>query len=180
MSVSQLPRDWNRSLLASVLRVYHKLIDLGLDIIMEMDNRRVSIDEIIKYLEEIDAVGKKDGFPRNPYLPDVLRAYSNWELRDLTEDEFTRLILPDGSGLLIRDKDLASVLGDDSILVTQKYLLKLNRGEDLTPLIIRIPLENNPQNASFYIEDGAHRAIAAKVYFEKKPYKPIKAYIGNK
>ena len=146
-----------------------------------MNATQVSVEEVIKYFDEkIDGMGKKDGFPRNPYLPDILRSYPNWELRNLTEDEFLRLIVPDGSKILLKDKDLISVFGDDSILVTQEYLQKLNNNEDLSPIIIRIPLEGDTSNASFYIEDGAHRAIAAKVYFEKNPYKPIKAFIGHK
>lgn len=146
-----------------------------------MNTKRVSVQDVIKYFdEEIDGMGKKDGFPRNPYLPDVLRSYPNWELRDLTEDEFLSLIVPDGSNILLKDKDLISVLGDDSILVTQKYLQKIQSDENLLPIIVRVPLEGDHKNASFYIEDGAHRAIAAKVYFEKNPYKPIRAFIGGK
>ena len=145
-----------------------------------MNIKRVSAEDVIQYFdEEIDGMGKQDGFPRNLQLPKILRSYLNWEIRDLTEDEFFRLIIPDGSKILLRDKDLLSVLGDDSILVTQKYLQKLKDNEELSPIIIRIPLEGDPENASFYIEDGAHRAIAAKVYFEKNPYKPVKAYIGS-
>lgn len=178
--VSQPSRVWN-PFCHSIFRVYYKLKGLDFDIIREMNIKHISVEEVIKYLnEEIDGMGKKEGFPRNPNLPYVLKTFPNWELRDITEDEFVRLIVLDGSGLLIRDEDLASVLRDDSILVTQKYLKKINNGEDLNPLIVRIPNKIDPPNSSFYIEDGAHRAIAAKVYFEKNPYKSIKAFIRSK
>ena len=59
--------------------------------------------------------------------------------------------------------------------------MQLRSGKDLDPLIVTELLpEEGPLNVSFYIKDGAKRAIAYKIYFESKPYKTVKAYFGRK
>ena len=65
--------------------------------------------------------------------------------------------------------------------VVEEKVEQLQAGEDLYPLIVTELLpEEGPPNASFYIKDGAKRAIAYKVYFENNPYIAVKAYIGTR
>ncbi len=147
---------------------------------MRHKKEQVSLDDVIKFFtEEIDGMGRLDGHPRNQYLPTILTRWEEWELRELTEEEFFRLIIPDGLKLLLKDKEISSVEGKDSIATMEKFAAMLSKGETLQPLIIRIPLPGDTINASFYIEDGAHRALGYKIFFQSNPYVPVKAYVGR-
>lgn len=147
---------------------------------MRQKNQKVPIQEVIKFfIDEIDGTGKLDGHPRNECLPLTLERWTDWEFRELTEDEFFRLIIPDKFKLLLRDKDIASVEGEDSIATMERYAAMLDKGSSLPPIIVRVPLPGDTENASYYIEDGAHRALGYKIFFQKNPYIPVKVYIGN-
>ncbi|HWY79110.1 MAG TPA: hypothetical protein VNW29_02010 [Candidatus Sulfotelmatobacter sp.] len=140
----------------------------------------VSFADIIKYfVVDVDGMGILDGHFRNEFTPFVLNKWNDWKLCELTEDEFMRLIIPEESKPLLKDKDIASVEGDDSIATMQRYAKKLELGESLSPLIIRSVLPGDTENASYYIEDGAHRTLGYKIYFQTNPYTPVKAYIGK-
>ena len=142
--------------------------------------KEVTVDSVIEFFSnEIDGIGKKDGHLRNEDIPDSLKHYKHWEFCKLTEDEFMRLEIPDRTKTLIRDKTMNTIGGFVKSNIKER-IQQLKNGRDLDPIIIRELLPNNNKAASFYIEDGAKRAIAYKFYFEHNPYKPVRAYIGKK
>lgn len=141
----------------------------------------VTLTDVIKFFVlDIDGMGILDGHLRNLPLPGYLELCTEWKLCELTEDEFLRLIIPDQPQILLRNKTIESVEGEDSIGVMQNYVEKLERGDVLPPLIVRNILPHDLQTASYYIEDGAHKSLGYKIYFESHPYVPVKAYIGKR
>lgn len=139
----------------------------------------ISVEDVVKFFEEdIDGMGKHGSHPRNQAIPSSIREFEYWEFGDLTKDEFMQLIIPDGSRTLIKDKDDLGGFTKKNVEERVKLLLS---GRDLDPLIVTVPLPGEgPAEASFYIKDGAKRAIAYKIYFGIKPYKTVKAYIGKR
>ncbi len=129
------------------------------------------------FTEEIDGMGQHDGHPRNQGTPTDLALCNNWKLCELTHEEFFNMLIPDGTNTLIENKELLSTEGEskDTIL---KWLDLIQKGVNIPPIIVRTRLETETIDFSFYIEDGAHRAIAYKVYFEEYEYLPVIAYIG--
>ncbi len=147
---------------------------------MPQNCKKVPLTEVIKFfVEDIDGTGKHDGFPRNEGVPDVLRLCREWSLCELSEVELMHLLNPDGSNTLIGEKDINTTEGDSRETI-EKYLAILEAGGEIPALIVRTKLQGEREDSSFYIEDGAHRAIALKVYSEKNPYKLVKAYIGER
>lgn len=147
---------------------------------MPLNCKTVKVEEVIKFFEEdIDGMGNQDGHPRNEGVSDSIRQSQVWQFCELTKDEFRRLIIPDGTGTLIKDKDDTTIDGFVKNNIFERVEL-LKSGTELSPLIIRELLPWDPQEASFYIEDGAKRAIAYKFFFESYPYKAVKAFIGKK
>lgn len=145
-----------------------------------MNCQNVTVEDVIQFFDEgIDGMGKKDGVPRNQGVPDSLRLAQSWQLCELTEDEFKRLEIPDRTHTLIKDKDCQSL---DLVVKTNvaSRVKDLESGKDLAPLIVRTRLSTDNESSSFYIEDGAKRAISLKCYFENHPYKPVKAYVGQR
>lgn len=139
----------------------------------------VSTESVVNFfVEEIGGTGKYDGFPRNEYLAEILKRYKDWKLCELTEDEFMRLTIPDGEKLLLKDKIKKDFDSDLQIFVDEKLKL-INSGKELPPLIVREMLNGENLTSSFYIEDGAHRAITLGVFFNDHSYKPVKAYAGS-
>lgn len=139
---------------------------------MSINCKDTSFEKVLTFLEEIDATGKKDGYPRNPYLPNTLRQLKIWKFCDLEKEEFSKLIVPNEYKNLLKDeKELNSY--------SRKLLEKIENGEELPPLVIREKLPHDPQDGSYYIEDGAHRAIALWWFFKKHPYVLVKTYIGT-
>lgn len=141
--------------------------------------KSVSVEEVVKFFEEeIDGMGKYGSHPRNHAIPHSIREFENWEIGELTEDEFMQLIIPDGARTLIKDKDNVEGFTKKNVEERVEQLLS---GGDLDPLIVTDPLpEEGPAEASFYIKDGSKRAIAYKFYFENNPFKGVKAYIGKR
>lgn len=148
---------------------------------MPINCKSVSVEDVIKFFEDdIDGIGKHGGHLRNEGISDSIRQFQNWEFCELTEDEFKLSVIPDGTRTLIKNKDRISLEGLSKKNVGER-IVQLRSGEDIDPLIVTELLpEEGPLNASFYIKDGAKRAIAYKIYFESKPYKIVKAYIGRK
>lgn len=148
---------------------------------MPINCKSVSIEDVIKFfVDDIDGIGKHVGHPRNEGIPDSIRQFQNWEFCELTEEEFMHLIIPDGTNTLIKNKNLDDVEGEDSKNIVQQYINKLKNKENVPLLIVRNKLLNDSPNGSYYIEDGAHRAIALKIYFENNSYEPVGTYIGWK
>lgn len=147
---------------------------------MPTNCKSISVESVLKFFEDdIDGMGH-DGYPRNQGIPGSIKRFQNWEFCELAKDEFMLLVIPDGTRTLIKDKDMAS-LGGSSKRIVEKRVKQLQSGENLYPLIVTELLpEEGPPNASFYIKDGAKRAIAYKVYFENNPYIEVKAYIGTR
>lgn len=138
----------------------------------------VSLTQVINFFViDIDGMGIKDGFLRNLGTPVSLERCNDWKLCELTEDEFLHLAIPDGTGTLIKDKELNTTEGASKSTIL-KFTEILKQGNEIYPLILRSRLVGEPEDSSFYIEDGAHRAIALKAYFESNLYKPVKAYVG--
>ncbi len=147
---------------------------------MPINSKIVRVEDVIKFFEEdIDGMGKRGGHPRNEGVPNSIRQSKVWQFCELTEYEFRRLTIPDGTGTLIKDKDDTTIDGFVKNNIFERVEL-LKSGMELSPLIIRELLPWDPQEASFYIEDGAKRAIAYKLFFESYPYKTVKAFIGRK
>jgi hypothetical protein len=138
---------------------------------MPYNCKAVNVEEVTKFfLEEINGTGNNT---RNQGVPDSIRMWKNASLCELTEDEFMRLEIPDSTGTLIKNK---KDLNENS----ENLLKELKNGNIFKPLIIRNKLPGHAEGASFYIEDGAHRAIALKFYFDENPYSPVFAYIGQR
>lgn len=135
--------------------------------------------DVVKFFEDIDGMGKHDGYPRNEGVPSSIKQSQSWKFCELTEDEFMRLEIPDSTGTLIKNKDGASLGGLTKSNIKERVEM-LKSGGDLAPLIVRELLPGDNKDASFYIEDGAKRAIAFKVYFESNPYRIVKSYIGKR
>lgn len=140
--------------------------------------KKVTTNNVIKFFtEEIDGMGQRDGHPRNPDTPKVLALCNDWELRELTEEEFFNMIIPDGTDTLIKNKELSTTTGDSKDTI-ERWLSKLKKGKEVPPLIVRTRMQSEKTDFSFYIEDGAHKAIAYKIHFETNPYAPVVAYVG--
>lgn len=138
----------------------------------------VTLNKVVKFfVVDIDGMGIYDGFLRNLGTPASLEMCKEWKFCELTEEEFLYLTIPDGTYTLIKDKKLDSTEGDSKSTIL-RFLDVLKKGNDIPPLIVRSRLPGEPQNSSFYIEDGAHRAIALKIYFENNSYEPVRTYIG--
>jgi hypothetical protein len=147
---------------------------------MPQNVETATLTDVIKFFVlEIDGMGLRDGHLRNLAVPAMLESYTDWKLCDLSEDEFMRLIIPDKFKPLLRNKDLESVEGDDSIATMDKYAEQLERNESLPALILRTVLPGETALASYYIEDGAHKALGYKKYFQNHPYQPVRAFIGT-
>lgn len=145
---------------------------------MTKNCKDMSINEVIHFFSvEIDGMGKLDGHPRNEGVPSSISLCSQWSFCELDEDEFFRLTIPDNEKLLIREKIEKEFDSDLKQFIEEKLKL-LESGEELPPLIIRTMFPTENQNSSYYIEDGAHRAITLGVYFKNNPYKPVKCYVG--
>lgn len=139
-----------------------------------------TLRDVIKFfVTDIDGMGINDGFIRNLGVPGILELCNDWKFCELTNDEFMRLAIPDGTYTLIKDKKLDSTEGSSKATII-KYLEDLRAGNELSPLIIRNQLMGEPEHFSFYIEDGAHRAIAYKIYLDECTYKSVRAYIGRR
>lgn len=146
---------------------------------MPSEQVMVQTEDVIKFFEEeIDGMGKKDGIPRNQDVPNSIRQSKSWQFCNLSEDEFKRLIIPDDTKMLIKDKGKNTLSGFVKKNVEERLAL-LESGADLPPLIVRELLLGDPKNGSFYIEDGAKRAIAYKLFFDKHPYKAVRSYVGR-
>lgn len=146
---------------------------------MPQNYRAVKLIDVVKFfVVDIDGMGLNDGFLRNLGLPLSLERCREWNFCELSEIEFLHLVIPDGTHTLIREKRLDSTEGDSKSTIS-KWLSELKNGEEIPPLIVRTKFPGEPAEGSFYIEDGAHRAIALKVYFQKNQYKPVKAYVGK-
>lgn len=140
----------------------------------------VELRDVVKFfVEEIDGMGIHSGPLRNLGTPQSLEQCKKWELCNLIEDEFMHLVVPDGTGTLIQDKSLSTMAGS-SKATTLSWVKKLEKGQSILPLVVRSKLHTDPYDSSFYIEDGAHRAIAYKIHVEKSRYIPIQAYIGER
>lgn len=145
---------------------------------MPLNCSAVTLTEVIKFFViDIDGMGIYDGFLRNLGTPSSLERCKEWRFCELTEEEFMHLTIPDGTNTLIKDKKLNTTEGDSRSTIL-RFLDILKKGNDIPSLIVRSRLPGEPENSSFYIEDGAHRAIALKIYFEQNSYKPVRAYIG--
>jgi len=146
---------------------------------MPINCKSVSVEDVIKFFEDdIDGIGKHGGHLRNEGIPNSIRQFQSWKFCELTEDEFNLLVIPDGTRTLIKDKTNQEGFTKKNV---GERLKQLQSGEDLDPLIVTELLpEEGPSGASFYIKDGAKRAIAYKIYFENKPYRTVKAYFGKK
>lgn len=143
---------------------------------MPLNCKSVLIEDVIKLFDEdIDGMGKNNGYPRNEGVPASLRQAKTWKFCELTEDGFTGLEIPDGTGTLIKDTAKLEGLTKSNVLERVEIL---KSGKNLLPLIARTRLTGDAKGSSFYIEDGAKRAISFKVYFENDHYKPVRAYIG--
>ncbi len=149
---------------------------------MSYNSRPATLREVLQFfVEEIDGMGIHNDPIRNLGLPGCWEKCNDWTLCELTEPEFMHLLIPDGTNMLIKEKGLSSMEASSKD-TTIKYLNRLNRNQKISPLILRsYILTNERKDSSFSIEDGSHRAIAAKIYFENHKYIPVKAYIrGNK
>lgn len=147
---------------------------------MPKNCKKVALGEVIKFFViDIDGMGIHDGFLRNLGTPVSLESCDEWKFCELTEDEFVRLTIPDGTNTLIKDKELTTTKGSSKSTIL-RYLETLKMDNDIPPLIVRSKLQAEREDSSFYIEDGAHRAIALKVYFKSSSYKPVKTYIGRR
>lgn len=147
---------------------------------MPSNCKSTSIEDVIKFFEDdIDGIGKHNGYSRNEGVSESIRQCRIWVLCELTEDEFTRLTIPDNQKKLLKDKIKMGFDSDLNTFVKEKLKI-LESGKELPPLIVRHMLPGENLESSFYIEDGAHRAITLGVYFKDKPYKSIRAYIGQR
>lgn len=148
---------------------------------MSINCKSVSVKDVIKFFEaDIDGMGNHDGHPRNEGIPNSIRQFQNWKFCELAEDEFMLLVIPDGTFTLIKDKEF-STLDPIAKKIIEERVGILQFGGSLDHLIVTELLSGEgPLHASFYIKDGAKRAIALKVYFENNPYRTVKAYIGKK
>lgn len=148
---------------------------------MPKNSKTITLEDVLKFfVEDIDGTGQQDGHPRNEMLPQTLSLFTKWTFRELTEDEFWKLIISDDKKKLLKDKDIADVEGEDSIFIMEKYTQMLDEGAIVPPLIVRSPLSGDTEGASYYIEDGNHKALGHKIHFQNNPYKPVKAYIGTR
>lgn len=138
-----------------------------------------TVNVIYFFVVEVDGVGRRDGLSRNESVPCSIVQFKIWKFCELTEDEFERLILPDKTPILIRDKDMATLKGPSKHIV-ESYVELLKAGRNLAPLIVRERLPVDLEGASFHIMDGAKRTLAHKKYFKDNPYTPVKAYVGTK
>lgn len=146
---------------------------------MSLNCKTITLTDVIKFFViDIDGMGIFDGFLRNLGTPVSLERCKGWKFCELTEEEFMHLTIPDGTNTLIKNKELNTTEGSSRSTIL-KFVDVLKRGNDIPPLILRSKLIGEPENSSFYIEDGAHRAIALKIYFEENSYKPVKTYIGS-
>ncbi len=146
---------------------------------MPINCKTVSVEDVVNFFEnDIDGMGKHDGHPRNDGIPSSIREFQNWEFCELTQDEFMLLVIPDGTHTLIKNKTALEGLTKK---IVEKKVEQLRSSVVLDPLIVTelLPGEG-PSEGSFYIKDGAKRAIALKVYFEDNRYTTVKAYIGKK
>ncbi len=133
--------------------------------------KAITTENVAKFfLDEIDGTGNNT---RNQGVAESIRLWIKASLCELTEDEFMRLEIPDGTKTLIKDKKNSNENSDN-------LLIELRKGNRFKPLIIRNNLPGHSEQASFYIEDGAHRAIALKFYFDENSYFPVSAYIGQR
>jgi len=140
----------------------------------------VSVDEVQDFFANaIDGMGKQDGYPRNEGVPGSIARWKTAKLCELTENEFQHLIVPQEPKILLKDKPLQEVEGEDSIGTMNRYYQMLVEGEKLPAIIVRLPLHGDLEQGSYYIEDGAHKALGCKKYFEVNPYIPVLAYIGE-
>lgn len=140
---------------------------------MAQNSQPVQLVDVLKFFViEIDGMGIKTGNIRNLGAPAWLEKLHDWKLLDLTIDEFRGLIIPDETKELIGER----VVNND---FSKDLLDKLNAGTELPRLILREKLPSDRQDASYYIEDGAHRAIALKFYFDTHDYKIVRAYVGK-
>lgn len=147
---------------------------------MPLNCKTITLAEVVKFFViDIDGMGIRDGFLRNLDTPGSLERCREWVFCELTEDEFAHLTIPDGTSTLIKDKELDTNEGNSKSTIL-KYLENLKMGNDIPPLIVRSVLQGEREGSSFYIKDGAHRAIALKVYFESNSYKSVKAYVGRR
>lgn len=145
--------------------------------------KTVDLKDVVKFfVEEIDGMGKFDGYPRNEGVPDSLVLSREWQMCELTQDEFLHLNIPDGTNTLIKDKDDTKLDAIVESNVVQRMKILNRGGGDLPALIVRTKLLalDEPEESSYYIEDGAKRAITFKRYFKENPYKPVRAYIGKR
>ncbi len=141
--------------------------------------RNSTWDEVKRHLENIDATGLNDGYPRNDPLFNLLSSlFTSWNFCELTENEFNSLLIPQDPHILLKDKDLNDIEGEDSNFVVQKYHNDLVNGDSLPTIVIRERFPNNLVDCSFYIEDGAHRALALKKFYLTNSYIPVNAFIG--
>lgn len=148
---------------------------------MTQNCKPTSKDKVVRFfVDEIDGTGKHDGYPRNEGLVASIRMWNSAKHCELSESEFLHLIIPDTPQIHLKDKRLEDVKGDDSIFVVEKYHKELKEGNALPSLIVRGVLPIDIKNSSFYIEDGAHKALAYKKYFLNNSYKPVKAFIGSR
>lgn len=145
---------------------------------MPINCKAISVEKVIKFFEDdIGGMGKHGSYPRNQGIYDSIKQFKNWEFCELTKEEFMLLIIPDGTRTLIKDKDNLEGFTKKNVEERVEQLLS---GRDLDPLIVTEPQPGEGSaEASFYIKDGSKRAIALKVYFESRPYKSVKAYIGK-
>lgn len=147
---------------------------------MAKNCQKVSVNDVINFFcNEIDGMGRLDGCPRNEGVPTSIGLSNDWYLCELEGDEFFRLTIPDKDKLLIREKVEKEFDPDLKRFVKEKIEL-LETGKDVPPLIVRTMLPSENPNSSYYIEDGAHRAISLGVFFNKNSYRPVKAYIGRR
>lgn len=147
---------------------------------MPLNCKAVTLTEVIKFFViDIDGMGICDGFLRNLGTPVSLEQCSRWKFCELTKEEFMNLTIPDGTNTLIKDKGLNTTEGDSRAIIL-RFLDVLKKNDEISPLIIRSKLPGESEDSSFYIEDGAHRAIALKIYFENNSYKAVRAYIGSR
>lgn len=147
---------------------------------MPLNCKNILAEDVVKFFEyEIDGMGKSDGHFRNEGVPDSIRQSREWKFCELTEQEFMNLTIPDNQKPLLKDK-INMQFDSDLDYFVKKNLKILESGNDLSPLIVRIMLPSENPESSFFIEDGAHRAITLGVYFKSKSYKPVKAYIGQR
>lgn len=159
----------------------------------------ITPQEYIRSYESFEISDRRE--PRQSLINNIFSQFKRAELRSLSEDEFWKLIFlysPDNEiAIRLTNKGTARLLED----VAKKYLEETKKGwtwdsnenkmkpiisilengeiTEISSVFLRAKFPNEPQDGSFYIEDGIHRLLALSVFCLNKHEQPrAKAYIG--